>query len=210
MGKGVKLNELKTESRIGGSDVVEELIRVLADDGLLVVAGNVVPRDSVIVDVVQDGQAGLAGLVDVVLGVVRLRRLLVASLAPRVISPARWHLVGLGDLVAGGRPEPAEQALGLQIGAALAALEVAESARGPDVGNVVGLDQAEDQIVLLLGLDGHEVHAVFTADVASVQPVELLVGQRGNVTGEEVVLAFVLELLWAWVEGRERKLHLID
>lgn len=158
------------------------------------------PRDTVIVDVVQDGQAGLAGLVDLVLGVVRLGRLLVASLAPRVVGPARWHLAGLGDLVAGGRPEPSEEILGLQVGASLAALEVAETARGPDVGNVVGLDQTEDEIVLLLRLDGHEVHAVFTADIASVQPVELLVGQRGNMAGEEVVLAFVLELLWTCEE----------
>ena len=164
------------------------------------VAGNVVPGDTVIVHVVQDAQARLAGLVDVVLGVVGLGLLLVSSLAPGVVGPARGHLVGLGDLVAGRRPEPSEEVLGLQIGASLAALEVAQAARRPDVGDVVGLDEAEDQVVLLLGLDRHEVHAVFTADVAAVQPVELLVGQGGNVTREEVVLAFVLELLGAWRE----------
>lgn len=165
------------------------------------VAGNVVPGDTIIVHVVQDAQAGLAGLVDVVLGVIGLGLLLVSSLAPGVVGPTRGHLVGLGDLVAGRRPEPSEEVLGLQIGASLAPFEVAETARGPDVGNVVGLDQAEDQVVLLLGFDGYEVHAVFTTDVAAVQPVKLLVGQGGNVTGEEVVFAFVLELLGTW-EGR--------
>lgn len=162
------------------------------------------PRDAVVVDVVQDGQAGLARLVDVVLGVVGLRLLLVSGLAPRVVRPARGHLVGPGDLVAGGRPEPAQEGLRLQVRASLAALEVAETARGPDVGDVVGLDQAEDQVVLLLRLDGGQVHAVLTADVASVQPVELLVGQRGHVAGEEVVLALVLELLWTWRGGRNK------
>lgn len=197
---GRRVYYLQTKTGIGGRHVVEQLVRVLADDGLLVVAGDVVPGDAVVVDVVQDGQAGLARLVDLVLGVVGLRQLLVSGLAPGVVGPAGGHLVGPGDLVAGRRPEPSQQVLGLQVGASLAALEVAETARRPDVGDVVGLDQAEDQVVLLLGLDRGQVHAVFTADVASVQPVELLVGQRGNVAGEEVVFAFVLELLWACKE----------
>jgi hypothetical protein len=36
---------------------------VSADDGLLVVASHVVPLDAVIVQVVQDGQAGLINVV---------------------------------------------------------------------------------------------------------------------------------------------------
>lgn len=123
-----------------------------------------------------------------------------AGLAPWVVGPARGHLIGLGDLVAGRRPEPAEQIFGLQIRSSLASLEVTETARRPDVGNIVGLDQTEDKIVFLLGLDGHQIHAVFATNVASIQPVELLVGQGGNVSGEEVVFTFVLKLLWACVE----------
>jgi len=39
---------------MGGTDELQELVRVLADVGLGVVAGDVVPFDSVLVDVVED------------------------------------------------------------------------------------------------------------------------------------------------------------
>ena len=42
------------EFGMGGSDELQELFRVLADEGLGVVAGDVVPLDAVLVDVVQD------------------------------------------------------------------------------------------------------------------------------------------------------------
>lgn len=56
------------------------------------VAGDVVPGDAVVVDVVQDAQAGLVGAVDVELGVVRLSGLLVARGRPGVVAPAGRHL----------------------------------------------------------------------------------------------------------------------
>lgn len=49
----------QTDSWVSGRDEVEELVAVLAHEGLHVVAGHVVPLDTVVVEVVQDGQAGL-------------------------------------------------------------------------------------------------------------------------------------------------------
>lgn len=48
---------LKADSFVGGSDVVEKFFGVLADEGFLVVAGHVVPRNAVIVDIVEHAQA---------------------------------------------------------------------------------------------------------------------------------------------------------
>ncbi len=55
-----------------GLDELEELVWVLADEGFGVVAGDVVPLDAVVVDIVEDAHAGLHASVDVKLGVVRL------------------------------------------------------------------------------------------------------------------------------------------
>lgn len=82
----------QTDARVGAGDVVEEFVRVFADDGLLVVAGDVVPRDTVVVYVVEYAEAGFAGAVDVELSVVGLALLLVAGLRPWVVAPA------VGDL----------------------------------------------------------------------------------------------------------------
>ena len=69
---------LKLYSLIGGGHVVEQRVRVLAHEGLGVVAGDVVPLDPVAVDVVQQTQARLLRPVDVLLSVVGLRDLKVA------------------------------------------------------------------------------------------------------------------------------------
>ena len=54
---GVKC--LEWDLRVAGADKVEQLLAVLADEGLLMVASDVVPLDAIIVEVVQDGQARL-------------------------------------------------------------------------------------------------------------------------------------------------------
>ena len=59
-----------------GLDELEELVRVLADEGLGVVAGDVVPLDAVVVDVVEHTHAGLHAPVNVELGVVGLGHVL--------------------------------------------------------------------------------------------------------------------------------------
>ena len=53
---------------VGSLDVVEESLVVLADERFGVVAGDVVPFDTVLVQVVQDSKAWLRGLVDAVEG----------------------------------------------------------------------------------------------------------------------------------------------
>ena len=47
---------------VAGADKVKQLLAVLADEGLLVVASDIVPLDAIVVEVVQDGQAGLTFL----------------------------------------------------------------------------------------------------------------------------------------------------
>lgn len=74
-------------------------------------------------------------------------------------------------------------------------VEIAQTTRGPDVRNVVLLDQLEDEVVFFLGFDGDGIHAIFTADVTGFQPVDTLCGQFGDVSTVEVVVALVVELL---------------
>lgn len=78
----IKLSDAKsqTETGVGASNIVEKLFGVFANDRFLVVASDVVPSDAVVVDVVEDAEAGLVGAVDVELGVVGLTLLLVARL----------------------------------------------------------------------------------------------------------------------------------
>ena len=128
---------LKTNATVGAGDVLEELLAVLTYEGFLVVAGNVVPGDAVVVDVVEDREAGLVRAVDVELGVIGLTGLLVAGLRPWVEVETLRGLVGRGHLLAVRGPEPAVDGLGLQVATVLTALEVAEAAGRPDVGHVV-------------------------------------------------------------------------
>lgn len=141
------------------------------------------PGDAIVVHVVQDGQALLLGLVNVVFSVVGLWALLVTGLGPGVVAPSLRNAVGGLDLLAGCGPEPSVHVLGLQIGTVLAASEIADATGGPDVGHIVLLDDTEDQVVLLLGLQGDQIHAVFAAQVTAIEPVDLLVGQGGHVGG---------------------------
>lgn len=95
------------------------------------------PVDAVVVNVVEDRQARLVGLVDVEFGIVGLGSLLVASLRPGVVAEGRGHAVGGGDLCAACRPEPSEGAQGDQVLTVLATLEVAQTTGRPDVRHVV-------------------------------------------------------------------------
>lgn len=139
------------------------------------------PCDAIVVHIVQYGQTLFLGLVDVVFGVIGLWALLVTGLRPGVVSPSLWNAVGGLDLLASCGPEPTVNVLGLQIGTVLAASEIANATSGPDVGHIVLLDDTEDQVVLLLGLQCDQIHAVFAAQITAVQPVDLPVGQSGHV-----------------------------
>lgn len=138
---------LQSDAAVRGRDVVEELLGVLADDGLFVVAGDVVPRDAVVVDVVEDGQARFARLVDVEFGVVGLTQLLVSGGGPRVVVPAVGCLVGGRHLFTIRRPEPTVEALRFEILAVLAALEVAQPSGRPDVWDIICLQKKYYKLV---------------------------------------------------------------
>ena len=131
---------------VEGLHVLQELVGVLADEGLAVVAGDVVPLDPVQVDVVQDPHAGLGAAVDVELCVVGLGHVvaldggLVAGRRPGLVGPARGGGVGRRHLHAGPGPEPPVDGHRLQV-LAIATSEVAEAAGGPDVRQVVILHE---------------------------------------------------------------------
>ena len=73
-----------------------------------------------------------------------------------------------------GAPEPAVDVLGEEAGG-VAAVKVAEPARRPEV--LGAADVPLQEFVLLLRLDGHEVHAALPAVVPRVEPVPLGVPQ---------------------------------
>jgi len=72
---------------VGSNDELEEGLVILADVWLLVVAGDVMPLDAILVEIVEHSQAGLGSLVDPELCVIRLRSLVVSSAGPRVGVP---------------------------------------------------------------------------------------------------------------------------
>ena len=55
----------------------------------------------------------------------------------------------------------------------ITAVEVAKSPRGPDALDVILPNDVLHHCVLLLGLDGNQVHTHRAADVSSVQPTGL-------------------------------------
>lgn len=132
---------LKNNARVFTPNVVQQKFAVLTDEGLFVVASDIVPFDSILVDVVEDAHARLGGHVDVELGVVGLRAAGVALVAPGLVSPVGWGLVGGGHLGVGVGPEPAEDVEGLQVFALVAALEVTQAAGCPDVAEVTWTSQ---------------------------------------------------------------------
>ena len=121
---------------VSGSNVVQERIRVLTHEGFGMVAGDVVPGYSVTVDVVEESQTGLLAAVDVLLRIVWLGDLEMAGGGPGLVGPGGRGGVGRRDLLVGSGPEPPVDIHWLEV-LSVAALEVAEPARGPDVVEIV-------------------------------------------------------------------------
>lgn len=132
---------LKRNPRVFTPDVVQQKVAVFADERLFVVAGNIVPFDTILVDVVEDAHARFGGAVDVELGVIGLRTAGVALVAPGLVAPVGRRPVGGGHLGVGVGPEPAKDANGLQILALVATLEVTQASRCPDVAEVTWASQ---------------------------------------------------------------------
>jgi hypothetical protein len=98
----MKIMALKADAFVGGCDIVEKLVAILTDERFLMVTGNVMPGNTVIVHVVENRKAGLICAIDVELSIVRLSNLLVSSLTPGVESKPIRKLVCRGHLLAGG------------------------------------------------------------------------------------------------------------
>jgi len=167
-------------------DVSKKLLGVFTDDGFSVIAGDIVPLGAILVDVVEDSQAGFGRVVDGELCVVGLRGFEVTGVAPRLFDPAWWGRVGRRQLDVGSGPEPAEDLQRFQVFARLAALEVAHAAASPDVGQFFSFDDGFDHFVFQFGLDTDGIHAVFAAQVSGVEPVELLTLVLIDVLAQEI------------------------
>lgn len=120
-----------------------------------------------------------------------------ALVAPGLVAPVGRRLVGGSHLGVGVGPEPSEDLNGLQVLSLVAALEVAQTSRCPDVAEVTAADEFEDHVVLLSSLHADGVHAAQAALVTGLQPVDLPALQVGMVLvpGEEVPVVSELPLL---------------
>jgi hypothetical protein len=165
-------------------DPAQQHLVVFADEGLAVVASDVVPVDAVAVEVVEKGQAVLRSSVLQLFPVVGLGSADSAGLAPVVL-----HTVGGGGkLLQLGGPEPAVDALGLQV-RAVAALEVTQATGRPDVPHLVLYKMSLDPLVLLGSLQANGVHTPRSTPVPDAEPVLLLSRGSRVLPREEVTLA---------------------
>ena len=163
-------------------------------------AGNIVPLDAVPVEVVEDGHAGL--LLPALLHLLPVVWLRSASPArnhyfqlynnydiPSSVRPI-MELVAIswGHFYLVSRPEPPVDQLGEELWF-VAATKIAFPARSPEVRHApctkkgyrsvllvslfITIYEPLDPVVLLLGLEGDEVHAALPAVVPRVEPVPL-------------------------------------
>jgi len=108
--------------------VFQKGIVLLADETLLVMAGNVVPVNTIVVELVQKGEAVFLRAILFVFTIIGLGE----------TDSTGGRPIALGTLscgckfLQGGGPEPAVYVRRLQVGA-ITALEVANAAAGPDV-----------------------------------------------------------------------------
>lgn len=172
--------KLQTDIGIPRAHKVQQFIGVLADEGLDVMAGDVVPLDAIVIEVIQNGEATL---------VIALRRLAIIGLGLIVATGLRpiasVALRGGSNFATRSRPEPAVLVWWLQIGP-VAACKVALATRGPDVAHIAAGNALLHEIILLRRLQRHGVHAVATANVACIQPVHLEAARWRMLPTEEV------------------------
>lgn len=189
------IQNLQANSAICSGDIVEQFLAVLTNERLLVVASNVVPSNTIIVNIVKNRQTRFSGAINIKFSIIRLLLFLMPSGRPWIIIPSVWCLVSGRHLLTASRPEPSKDILWLQIRAVFTSLEVTESARSPNVWHIILLNEAEDHVILLLTLERDKIHAVLATNVPAIEPVDFPAGQFGHVTAEEVVLAAEEELL---------------
>jgi len=156
---------------VGMTSKSKKFLGVFTDPGFDVVAGNIMPHNTVIVEVVEDGNAGLisAGLAEFT--VVGLGSSAATSARPST-SPS-LGAVGGWDSCRGTGPEPSVDNGRLKIGT-VTAIKVALATRGPDVLDISLLDLAVDELGLILGLETYQILTMLSADVPCIKPVPLM------------------------------------
>lgn len=175
------------------------------------ITSDVMPFDPIVVNIVENPKATLPGSVYFELSVVGLADLLMAGVGPGGLGPRRMVLVGGGNLGVGSRPEPAFDVDRLQIFTELTTFEVTETARRPDVRDIILLDEVFNHLVLLVRLNGDRIHTLFSTFIPCDQPINLgpfpflILGRVGNVPREVVRVATELPFLrtlgaflWNW------------
>jgi len=149
----------------------EKLFGVFTDPRFDVVTGNIMPYNTVIVEVVEDGNAGLISASLAEFTVVGLGCSATTTARPST-SPSLGG-VGGWDSCRGTRPEPSVDNGRLKIGT-VTAIKVALATRGPDVLDIAFLDLAVDELGLILGLETHQILTMLSADVPCIKPVPLV------------------------------------
>jgi hypothetical protein len=99
-----------------------------------VVAGDIVPLNSILIDIIEQAQAGLNLAVDILFSIVWLGYFEMTCIGPGLVAPS--GCIGWGYFLVGSCPEPAIDTCRLQIGA-VTTFEVANSTRGPNIINFV-------------------------------------------------------------------------
>lgn len=138
---GISRIILQLDTGIGSRDVLQQRRWVFADDSFGVVATDVMPLDTVFVDVVQHAEARFFGFVDFEFGVVRLWAFEVASSTPRLVTPTGRDFIRFGQFDARTGPKPAVDQDGLQV-FTVATFEVAQATTRPDVGKFLCMNYA--------------------------------------------------------------------
>lgn len=126
----VRAARLRLNSNVGVcvADILQKSIVLLANERLAMMAGNIVPVNSVVVEVIQYGKAVLVGATLLQFTVVRLW-LTDASVGRPIVLVA---VGGWSEFLQLSGPEPSVDSNRLQIWA-VASLEVADAATRPDI-----------------------------------------------------------------------------
>lgn len=157
--------------RVCSTSESEKFFRVFANPGLNVMAGNIVPYNTIIVEIIEDGNASFISASLAELTVIGLGCTTTTSARP-VTSPS-LGAVGGCDSGRGSRPEPSVDKGRLKI-RTVTSIEVALATRGPDVFDIALCNLTVYKLCFILSLETHQILTMFSADVSCVQPVPLV------------------------------------
>lgn len=132
------MRNLDLDVRVCVAHVLQKGIVLFAHPRLAVVAGDVVPVDAVVIELIQHGQAVLVGAALLQFTVVWLRDAQAATLGPIVLQTVG----GWRQFLQLGGPEPAVDSGWQQVGT-IATLEVTDATARPDVFDLTKKKQSD-------------------------------------------------------------------